>query len=150
MTNNCPNHYLTKQSGLSHTQTSVHTCIHTGIVTMTACSCREFVLIESAIVPELINSVWLSCRRGGSHYHYISMCMQNIVVENSSRCLLCECSASGINSNIYLDCIVSVINRLIIKRVDVERKWHLFLTFCLSSPPTDGSFHIYYYNSERR
>lgn len=150
MINNFSNHYLTKQSGLSHTQTSAHACIHTGTFTMTACSCREFLLIESAIVPELINSVWLSCCRGGSHYHYISMRMQNIVVGNSSRCLLCECVAGGINSNIYSDCIVSVTYRLIIKRVDAERKWHLFLTFCLSSPPSDGSFHIYYHNSERR
>lgn len=94
---------------ITHTQTdATHVYIHTRTFSITAHSCRGFLLIESAIVPELINSVWLSCCRGGSHYHHISVCMQNIVVKHSGRCSLCACTVGELNSHLYSNHIEKV------------------------------------------
>lgn len=118
MINNCQNPHLTKSSGLSHTHTNrCNTHIHTRTFSITAHSSREFLLIESAIVSELINSVWLSCCRGGSHYHHISMYMQNIVVKHSGRCSLCACTVGELNSHLYSD--------------HIEKVWHQVFTFII-------------------
>lgn len=140
--------YPNNQDCHTCTQISAHTYVDTLTFCIAAHSCREFLLIESAIVPELINSVWLSCCRGGSHYHHISLCMQNLVVKNTSRCSLCDCNVDKLNSHLH--------PKSYWKRSDVnagvnhEDTWWIGIKPQFFLSYLYVSFHIYYFDSRER